>query len=368
MYASWLAIGGVSIGFASLVLTACIIQGFEDVISEKLSSFEGYGRINHVLGQTIDISEMNIDSLNYKLQRTVTPFIRGVAMLRFGSKAEGIIIEGKENLSNSITMGEISNRIHSGKIIIGMGLAKTMGIKTGDKVFLQGLLQKESVLYFPKIQSLEVAYIYYSGLQEFDNTLAYISIEDAQSILDYTDNSISGFIVENDSSNEFSIEINYPYYFETWKEKHSLLFDWISLQRWPAYIMFGLIALVGMVNLIAAIAMIIIEKSNNIGILLAQGMSKSEIKYIFFLHGGFIGLLGGIIGGIFSIIIIKLQLRFQILKIPADIYFMDQIPFSFNYSVFFALLILSFIIAVISTWFPIKTISSFRPSVILRYE
>ena len=67
-------------------------------------------------------------------------------------------------------------------------------------------------------------------------------------------------MIKNKSSLPIEMDIKYPLYLETWRDQHALLFEWISIQRWPAYIMFGLISLVGLVNLVAAISMIIIEK------------------------------------------------------------------------------------------------------------
>ena len=162
--------------------------------------------------------------------------------------------------------------------------------------------------------------------------------------------------------------VKYPFYFETWKEKHALLFEWINIQRWPAYIMFSLIAVVGLVNLIAAIAMIIIEKTNQIGILTAQGLPYSALKNIFIIQGSFIGLCGGFFGGCLGAILIFIQLQFEILKIPSDIYFMDHIPVSFDYIIFSGALIISLLLSLLASWFPVRKIASLNTANALRYE
>ena len=362
-YASWLAIGGLSIGVASLMLTASIIQGFTETVSEKLSNFEGAGRVTHILGRSINLSDTTITSLIKNNNKIITPFIRGVCIFRFQNKAEGVLIEGVEKLPEVISQfGKIN--INSGEIIIGKGLASKMGIRLDDIIYLQGFSDRKSTFSMPKVKSLKITQIYESGLQEYDNTLAYLSLEDSRSILNYDKNEITGLIIN--ASNIKNLP--YPYYYETWKERHALLFEWISIQKWPAYLMFALIILVGIVNLIAAITMIIIEKSNQIGILLAQGMPKIGLKQIFMLQGGFIGFAGGVIGGFISILIILVQLKFELLEIPSDIYFMDKIPFSFNYIVFVFILIFSFSISLIASWIPINRISNFKPSKALRYE
>ena len=364
-YASLLAIGGLSLGVSSLMLTASIINGFHNTISEKLSGFDGDGRLGHILGKSININDTEIDSLVNMWPNEISPFIKGIALIRFGPKAEGVIIEGVGAPPDAIS--NIA-KIDDGHIIIGKSLASSLNIKVNDKIYLQGLSLDEPLSNFPKIRSLIVSDIFYSGLQEYDKSLVYISLYDARSILALRENHISGLIFNNQEMTSSMLDVNYPYYYETWKQKHALLFEWISLQRWPAYIMFGLIALVGLVNLLAAIMMIIIEKTNQIGILLAQGISRSVLRDIFIIQGGFIGLLGGLVGGVLSIIMIIIQLKYRILELPSDIYFMDKIPVSFDYIIFLIILLLSFLLSLLASWFPVRNLSSIKPATALRYE
>lgn len=363
-FASWLAIGGLSIGITALMLTASIIHGFQSAISEKLSSFEGQGRIQHILGQPLDLTAPKLDSLVHSQKGNVSPYIRGVCMARSGNHADGMLVEGVESLPRAIDPNR-STLIQQGTIIIGRGLAQELHVVVGDEIYLQVFSTQSSTKR--RIKSLRVEKIYQSGLQEYDKTLAYVHIEDAKHIFGVTGNQVSGLIVHGNAP-EFLGSLSYPHFFETWKDRHALLFEWIKLQRWPAYIMFGLIAMVGIVNIIAAIAMIILEKSGQIGILMAQGTPRSALKHIFMIQGGFIGLLGGLIGGGLSMMIIWAQLKFEILKIPSEIYFMDQIPFSFDFPVFGLILAITFIFCMLASWWPTKSVTTLNPATALRYE
>ena len=366
-YASWLAIGGLSIGVTSLMLTASIIQGFENTISEKLSNFDGQGRIGNIFGRSFYVSDPFIKSLINDTPGEFSPFVKDMALIRFGSKAEGVIIEGIEVLPNIVSKTSMT-KINNGNIIIGKGLASSLDIKVNDRIYLQGLSAGGPLSNIPRIKPFTVSAIYYSGLQEYDKSLAYISINDSRSLFSLNENEVSGLILNDILPSDFNLEVKYPFYFETWKEKHSLLFEWISVQQWPAYIMFGLIALVGIVNLIAAITMIIIEKTNQVGILFAQGAPKSMLRNVFILLGGFIGFIGGLIGGCISIVFIMIQLKYSILEIPADVYFMDQIPFSFDYVMFLFILLMSFFLSLIVSLLPIRFLSALKPATALRYE
>ena len=173
-------------------------------------------------------------------------------------------------------------------------------------------------------------------------------------------------IIENNQNS--SIDVPYPFYYETWKERHALLFEWMLVQQWPAYIMFGLITFVGLINLFAAITMIVIEKNGPITILLSQGMDITNLRKVFMLQGGIIGILGALIGGAISIILISIQVKFSLFKIPSEIYFMDQVPFSFEIGKYLIILILVSILSIIASWLSTRSFKNLNPAQILRYE
>ena len=192
-----------------------------------------------------------------------------------------------------------SKYFENNQIIIGEALASSLGVKVGDKVFLQSFSNLELSLSSPEIFSFEIVNFFSSGLQEYDKNIVYLNIEKAQSLLGYNSSEVTGLIIDSDDNS--SINISYPFYYETWKERHSLLFEWMLAQQWPAYIMFGLITFVGLINLFAAIAMIIIEKNGPITILICQGMDYQNLRRVFIFQGTTIGILGALIGGLFSI-------------------------------------------------------------------
>ena len=363
-YASLLAIGGLGIGVCSLLLTSSIINGFHNTVSNKLLRFEGTGRLGHIFGKTASIENPTIDSLISKSPQSIIPYTRGISLIRFGSKSEGVVIEGLDMPPSAISELKV---IENGNILIGKGIALSLNVKIGDKVYLQCISPKQSLSNIPIIKSFIVSDVFYSGLQEYDNSLVYISLNDSRSILSLQEDQVSGLIFFDQKFLPAN-GVEYPFYFETWKEKHALLFEWISIQRWPAYIMFSLIAVVGIVNLIAAIAMIIIEKTNQIGILTTQGLPYSALKNIFMIQGSFIGLCGGFFGGCLAAVLIFIQLRYEILKIPSDIYFMDHIPVSFDYIIFLVALILSLLLSLLASWFPVRKIASLNTANALRYE
>ena len=362
-YASFLAIGGLSIGVASLMLTASIISGFEKIVIEKLDLIIGKGRITNIFNQSFDpnndFKNTNISSVK------LNQYIQGFSMLRYGNYAEGVLVEGLEVLPDFINNFS-SDSLYIGEIVVGQNVLTKIGSAIGDTIYIQSF-EKAFLNTNTKIKPFKIVDSFETGIQEYDGILVYVNINEARSLFNYPKNHISGFILTENVNANFENQVTYPYYFESSRDKHSLLFEWINLQRWPAYIMFGLIALVGLVNVLSALSMIIIEKSTQIGILKAQGMENIIIRFIFIIQGGIISLLGSFLGGIISLIVIFLQTKFMLLPIPSDIYFMDQIPFYFDFLTYIYITISVFIFSIFSSWLPTKYISELHPNKVLKY-
>ena len=364
-YASLLTITGLAIGVTALMLTTSIIGGFEEVVSDKLAKIEGQGRLKHLLNKPVLIDHDFLKPIFNNLNWKINPYVRGACLIRKGKNLDGVIIEGISKYPNLTNSNDL-NYIKNDQIILGEALASNLGAKIGDKIFLQSYSKSDLSLASSKIYSFDVSHIFYSGLPEYDKNIAYIGLEKAQSLLGFELNEVTGLIIESNQNS--LIDIPYPFYYETWKERHALLFEWMLVQQWPAYIMFGLITLVGLINLFAAIAMIIIEKKGPITILLSQGMEIISLRSVFMLQGGIIGILGVLIGGLISILLISIQVKLNLFKIPSEIYFMDQIPFSFEIDKYFIILLLVSISSIIASWLPTKSFKNLTLVKVLRYE
>ena len=151
-----MAIGGLSIGVASLILTISIVKGFQISISEKLSSFEGEARIQNILGKPFNLNDFPLKEIKKYIDKNkITPFARGIALGRNRSRADGIIIEGVKKLPKSISTNFTDN-LNDGEIIIGYVLAKNLGINIGEKLFVQLFQRQDQLNTTNSIRSLIV--------------------------------------------------------------------------------------------------------------------------------------------------------------------------------------------------------------------
>ena len=371
--ASILAIIGLSIGLFSLIITLSIIKGFENVLDEKLSSIDGKVRVKNILSKPISNPE-KLDSLlsDIDFPLEIAPYIRGTAMIRVGGNTDGVIIEGVDEIPDQTYFDLKNYTINEDDIIIGKALADEMGISIGDQIIITPLASPIDNAINQKFNLMEVVGFIDSGMQEYDKTIAYTSLDRAREIFEM-DNVISGYTINGSEQVEnitkvLNDHIRYPYYYETWRERHRIIFDWIKIQRFPIVIIFSLITLVAITNIMAAVSMIIREKNSQIAILISLGMESSDIRKIFYFYGGIIGFLGSFLGFIVSYSFILIQNKYKIIALPEDIYFMDYIPVDFDLFVFCGVLVLTLLISIISTVIPSRSIIKQRPTELLAQE
>ena len=380
-FAGKLSIIGLSFGIASLILTMSVYQGFENTISNKIASFDGHYRFQDILGRSIDEnSDLNsvLDNiLSERKDPNIRSFVQGPALIRKGINAEGVIIEGisgnglVEPLNNLLISG--TGTFSDNSIIIGKSLSEKYGLVIGDPLVIFDLSSISDISGMYRLKQFTIGGIFHSGLSEYDNNMIYTSIQNAQYLLDIEDK-ISGKVVYFTQNNFSSIselideKLRYPYYSNSWKEKHHTLFKWLEVQKLPIIIIFGMISLVAIVNIISALTMIVLDKIKTIGALQAVGFRKKQINLIFLLKGAIIGIIGSFIGLFIALVLGWMQMKYHILSISEDIYFMDHLPISFNINNILLILILGIISSLIASYWPARIAANIKPADAMRYE
>jgi lipoprotein-releasing system permease protein len=379
-FAAILAILGLGLGIAALVLTFSILEGFESTISEKIAQFDGHIRVEHFMNRTLIENDAVLDSALQKspVDYSISSYVQSPALLRKGSNADGVITIGLSKTGRDLILSSIvtdgTTELKSQSIIIGKRLAEDLGVGIGDKIVLFDLQSIGRISGGHRFRQFTVTGLFHSGLLEYDKTVVYVDILDAQYIFNAHDR-VSGHMLFTDNLDDvkplfrhLESELGYPYFVLSWIDKHKILFDWINLQKWPILIIFGMISFVGIVNIISSLSMIIFEKVREIGTLLSLGLSKKYIKRIFLLEGLIIGVLGSLLGFIIAIGLATLQLKFQIFTLPEDIYFMDHIPVKINWLNTLIVISIGIFSAIIASLWPVYRASKINPAEALRYE
>lgn len=379
-FAAILSILGLGLGIAALVLTFSILEGFESTISKKIAQFDGHIRVEHFMNRTLNEYDVVLDSVLQKspVGYSISSYLQSPALLRKGSNADGVITiglskTGRESILSSIVT-DGTTELKSKTIIIGKRLADDLGVEIGEKIVLFDLQSIGRISGSQRFRQFTVIGLFHSGLLEYDKTVVYIDIADAQYIFNSI-NRVSGHMLFTNNLDDvkplyqhLESELGYPYFVLSWIDKHKILFDWINLQKWPILIIFGMISFVGIVNIISSLSMIIFEKVREIGTLLSLGLSKKHIKRIFLLEGLIIGVSGSLLGLIIAIGLALLQIKFQIFTLPEDIYFMDHIPIKINWLNTLLITSVGIISAIIASLWPVYRASKINPAEALKYE
>lgn len=372
-----LSVAGLSVGISALLITLFILNGFEKVISKKIADFDGHIRVKHYLNYPIPSEILEMDSILFHYKETVSQsrFIQKPALLRKGKVAEGIIVEGIEPdrvefINDILVSGR--NDISGNQIVIGERLANQVNISIGDKIVLFDLATLNGSN--KRLKQFVVAGFFHSGMLEYDNHMIYMNLEQADRLF-HMNEKVSGQILrlsESKWANELSEflkkDLAYPYMVMTWKEKNRSLFKWMDIQRWPILFIFSLIAMVGLVNIISALAMIVLDKTRQIGILKSLGVSHTGLRQLFLFYGFMIGLAGAIIGSLLALLLAWMQNNFKIITLPEDIYFMDFIPMDVSIFDVFSIAIISIVCAIFAAIWPTVRAERIEPADALRYE
>jgi len=372
-----LSVAGLSVGISALLITLFILNGFEKVISKKIADFDGHIRVKHYLNYPIPSEILEMDSILFHYKETVSQsrFIQKPALLRKGKIAEGIIAEGIEpdrvEFINDILVSG-ANDISGNQIVIGERLANQVNISIGDKIVLFDLATLNGSN--KRLKQFVVAGFFHSGMLEYDNHMIYMNLEQADRLF-HMNEKVSGQILrlsESKWANELSEflkkDLAYPYMVMTWKEKNRSLFKWMDIQRWPILFIFSLIAMVGLVNIVSALAMIVLDKTRQIGILKSLGVSHTGLRQLFLFYGFMIGLAGAIIGSFLALLLAWMQNNFKIITLPEDIYFMDFIPMDVSIFDVFSIAIISIVCAIFAAIWPTVRAERIEPADALRYE
>ena len=356
-----LATIGLSIGVFSLLVTISVIKGFENVLSNKLVNVDGKIRLKTLFGSSIS----ELDSIDSTLLQSyskiiATPFVRGSVIIKKNKVNEGLLVEGVNYLPSFNHSVNEKRFVNDDEIIIGSSLAESLKLDSSEVLILVPLDGFIGDVKNLKYYKLIFRHTFKTGMDEYDRNLAYVNINTAQKMFNMN-NKVSGYIINSDAKtddllNHLNGNIKYPYFLETWKDRHQIIFTWIRTQTLPIVIIFSLITLVGITNVMATVSLLVNERSREIGVLLSQGFQKYQIRNIFLIESGFIGLIGSSIGVLLAIFFTFIQGRYNIIQLPEEVYFMNSLPISFDYDLCFVIVLLSLFITMFSSFLPIKTI------------
>ncbi|MDR1696139.1 MAG: ABC transporter permease [Endomicrobium sp.] len=379
-----IAVGGTTLGVAALVITLAIMSGFQNDIRDKILGIQPHIAVNRIDGEPFtDYKAVEEKIKENKAVTDCSPFIYRQGLIRSlsSSSSTGLILKAVNfeaenrmvNLSKQISVSDSrfdGKTIGEKSIILGSGLAETISVTAGDEVVL---MFPGSFSSMPKMYKFTVSALIHSGMYDFDSSLGFIDLTEAQSVFSL-DGEISGISVHTDNFDKavstaakLQKELSFPYRARAWVEMNKNLFSALKLEKIMMFLILGLIILVAAFNIISNLLLLSVQKSKEIGIMSAMGFSKFSISKIFFYEGVVVGSIGTVLGIIFGTGISLILKYFEIFKLPKGMYYVDRLPVVIMPSDILAVAISAFIITVLAGIYPAYQVSKLDPLEAIRY-
>jgi lipoprotein-releasing system permease protein len=375
---------GVTLGVAALIIATSIMNGFEKEIKEKVSGLVAHIQVSsfkseglHDYQEAIAIIKDSVNGIT-----GISPIVQKEAVLRTKAGVEGLILKGivpetdVSSAQSKILKGEFNlNPVDStfSRLVVGNKLADKMKIDIGSKVIVFGLTGIPSPANTPKIKQFIVSGIYESGLREYDDMIVYTDLLTAQNTFALGE-SVTGIEIKLNNIDSADIASNiikrvagYPYYPRSLFRLYKPLFTWVELQKAPTPIILGLIIIVATFNIVGTLLMLVLEKTQSIGILKSLGSSRGGIMKVFLANGIIIGVIGIIFGNILGLGICIAEQKFRFFSLP-DIYYMKNVPILIEPMQIIFISSLALILTFLATIIPAYLASRLDPVRSLRFS
>ncbi len=384
-----LSVAGVTVGVMALIVVIAVMAGFESDLKQRILGVE-----SHIVLMRHDGSFSAYKKISKKINElhgveAATPFIYSQIMLRSSTGVSGAVLRGIDPesagsvikiLKNSIlqNLKQIQRQGNSKTfvpgIILGKELARNLGVLKGDAVYLissRGMISP--IGYLPAMKRFEVVGLFESGMYEYDGSLAYINLKDAQKILNMK-GSVTGIEVRVDDiydarnvAKKIVSELGFPYWARDWMQMNHNLFSALKLEKTVMFIILALIVLVAAFNIASTLIMMVMGKTKDIAILKAMGAMDSSIRKIFIYKGMIIGAVGTSLGVCLGFIICKLLEKYKFIQLPGDVYYISTLPVRLEALDVFMIASAAMVICFLATLYPASQASKLNPIEAIRY-
>lgn len=380
-----ISILGIMIGVAALVIAIALITGFQEDVQAKI-----LGATSHIMVQ--DLSNEGLvgyGEIADKIQAEkgvilVTPVVYSEVLITGLAKSKGALLKGID-FGRELPGAAWLQKLEAGRlpgqggqregILIGRQLAFDIGAQVGDIVNIVTPSANLSPLGpLPKRKIFQVTGLFNTGLYEFDATTALISLPTAQRLfglegrVSFLQVKIRNIFEASAIAERIKAGLPPTVYVTTWMELNKNLFSALKLEKNIMFLTITLIVIVAALNIIATLILMVMEKTRDIGILMAMGATPLNIRRVFFYQGALIGVLGTGLGVILGLGWCWLANAFQLIKIPVDVYQISFVPFRLRLFDLLAIIGVTLAISFVSTLFPARRASKVDPVVALKYE
>ncbi|MEN9372280.1 MAG: hypothetical protein RLZZ64_1355 [Bacteroidota bacterium] len=342
-----------TLSVATMIVALSFINGFQQVVAEKIFHFWGHIRVQHFEPLKSSIAEASAIQrtveIEDKLKRTIgiksiAPFANKSAILKSAGSIEGVLVKGidstypLEKIDRFLIKGKwpsLSDTLHANEIAISSYTANQLNIDQGASLLIYFIQENGEM---PKTRKLTVSGIYKTGIDVYDKVYAIGDLSMIQRLNEWDAGTVSGYEIDVDDYNQMdnvslNIYQNLPTGWNaiTLKELSPEIFDWLQLQDTNKAILIIVMIIIAGINLITCLLILILERTNMIAMLKAVGAKENTIQQIFIYYGSWIALRGIGWGTALGLGICYLQQYTKFIKLNEEAYYIDAAPVAINY-------------------------------------
>ena len=390
-FISLISMAGIALGVAALIVVLSVMNGFQKEVRDRMLSVLAHIEVSDANGALPDWQQTAREAFMDKDVKGAAPYVAGQAMMTRDDTVRGVVVRGVlpseepkvSDVASQIKQGSF-NDLRAGEfnIVLGLELARAMQARVGDKVTLiapQGQVTPAGVI--PRLKQFTVVGIFEAGHFEFDSSLAFMHIDDAEKMFKLSAPSGLRLRIANmqeapQVAQDLSRILTGDVYISDWSKQNRNWFAAVQTEKRMMFIILTLIIAVAAFNLVSTLVMTVTDKQADIAILRTLGSSPGSIMKIFMIQGALVGLIGtaiGVGGGVLialnvDVIVPFIEHLLGVQFLPRDIYLISALPSDLRWPDVGTIGIVAVVLAFLATLYPSWRAARVRPAEALRYE